>query len=98
MNLDIVCQQGSERHSKDWRRLIPLNKVFEMFLDQHAEFVLDFGNVLYICWAPVGDLVILEALVALVVARCTVALRRRTAGSASQRRTRRVAAPLSWGS
>ena len=54
-----------------------------MFLDQYAEFVLDFGNVLCVCWAPVGDLVILEAFVALVVARSTVALRRRTAGSAS---------------
>lgn len=55
-----------------------------MLLDQHSKFVLDLGYVLCVCWASIGDLVVLKSFVALIITWCAVALRRRTAGSASQ--------------
>lgn len=84
MNLDIVLS-ARIGIARGWpKALLPLNEVFEMLLDQHSKFVLDLGYVLCVCWAPVGDLVVLKSFVALIITWCAVALRRRTAGSASQ--------------
>lgn len=86
MNLDDVLSVRIATGTREIKSKghIPLDEVFEVLLDQHSEFVLDLGDILCVCWAPVGDLVVLESFVALIITRRAVTLRRRTAGSASQ--------------
>lgn len=63
--------------------LVPVDEIFEVFLDEDAKLVLDPGDALRVCRSLVWDMVILEALITLIVTLRTEALRRRTTRSAS---------------
>lgn len=51
--------------------VVPLNEVFEVLLNQNAEFVLDLGDILSVSRASVWDLVVLETLIVLAITWCS---------------------------